>query len=291
MSEYFESSILHVPSALSGQSYTWRNFSSDFYAIEPGMGLVRLYRAGGMVDKSQYMQGAERDAGVAYDFQADELRKLLKSGGSLVVNRFDKNSAFAGQLCRELAVLTGHTTVGNAYATQGGTGTFGKHWDTHCVFAVQIIGAKRWKVYRPTLTLPLAFQTSRSLKESFNGEVVFDGILRTGDILYMPRGWWHEATPIEGAPSLHIAVGVHTPKVLDYVRWVLTSKMPSHQCHRETLSKTPGDADYLACALQLLSQACQSREVLEEFCVQQHGAVNVKSYVEFADVFQEDVDL
>lgn len=291
MSEYFERSMLHAPSALKEQSYTWRQFSNDFYAIEPGLGLVRLYRAGGMVDKSQYMKGSERDVSIAYDFQPDGLRTLLKSGGSMVVNRFDKASAYAGHLCRELAVLTGHTTVGNAYATQGGNGTFGKHWDTHCVFAVQLIGAKRWKVFRPTLELPLAFQTSRTLKQSFAGEAVFDAILKAGDILYMPRGWWHEATPIEGSPSLHIAVGVHTPKVHEYIRWVLTSKMPEHLCHRDTLSGDPKHADSLSSALQQLSQACRMKDVFDEYCVQQQGAANVKPHLEFSEIFDADVPI
>lgn len=203
----------------------------------------------------------------------------------MVVNRFDENSSYVAGICRQFAELSGHAAVGNAYATQGGSGTFGKHWDTHCVFVTQLIGAKRWKVYRPTMELPLKFHNSRNQKNTFAGEVVFEADLQEGDILYIPRGWWHEVMPINNVPSLHIAVGIHSVKVHDYIRWVLGSKMPSHKICRETLALDV-NRDSFNSALQTFSEICMDPEVIGDFVRQHHGVVGMKLFVNFSDIFE-----
>ena len=37
---------------------------------------------------------------------------------------------------------------------------------------------------------------------------LWEGMLEDGDLLYIPRGWWHVATPLD-EPTLHLTVGVN----------------------------------------------------------------------------------
>jgi 50S ribosomal protein L16 3-hydroxylase len=288
LSEYFEKQFLYVRSSVDCHDYCWNRFGQDFHGIEPAMGTVRLYRDG-QVDRQGYQVAEQREQAVVHEFNPQAIHEALTEGGTLVVNRFEKCSTWVASLCRQLSDLTANTTVGNAYATKGGTGTFGKHWDTHCVFATQLIGAKRWKVYKPTLELPLAFQTSKAEKAHFNGEAVFDDVLRAGDVLYIPRGWWHEVTPIPDQPSLHIAVGVHSMKTHDYVKWVLNRKMGHDLSFRRSLDRSSPDDALLEEACGALLRECRSQTSFQQYLRECQVAVAQKQVIDFDAMFQQAV--
>jgi ribosomal protein L16 Arg81 hydroxylase len=285
LSGYFERSFLHIRSGVDCRGYCWNRFGQDFHGIEPAMGTVRLYREG-LVDRQGYQVADQREQAVVNEFNPRAIHEALTEGGTLVVNRFEKCSTAVAALCRQLSDLTANPTVGNAYATKGGTGTFGKHWDTHCVFATQLIGAKRWKVYRPTLELPLAFQTSKAEKARFDGEPVFDDVLRAGDVLYIPRGWWHEVTPIPDQPSLHIAVGVHSMKTHDYVKWVLNRKMGGDLSFRQSLDRSAPQDALLEEACDALLRECRSRTSFQQYLRECQVAVGQRQVIDFDEMFQ-----
>lgn len=93
------------------------------------------------------------------------------------------------------------------------------HHDTHDVFCLQIEGEKRWLVYPPVLELPLKQQKYvPAMGEP--GEPVMDVTLRAGDMLYLPRGWLHQAMTSD-VPSLHLTVGINVATWRDAVREAL----------------------------------------------------------------------
>jgi ribosomal protein L16 Arg81 hydroxylase len=51
-------------------------------------------------------------------------------------------------------------------------------------------------------------------------EPVWDGILNDGDVIYLPRGWWHVAYPLD-EPSLHLTVTVIPARGADLLRWLM----------------------------------------------------------------------
>jgi hypothetical protein len=73
------------------------------------------------------------------------------------------------------------------------------------------------------------------------GEPVFDGVLEDGDMLYLPRGWWHMAYPLD-EPSLHLNFGIEPPNGTDFLQWWIR-KMRRHPEIRQNL---PQDADAAA---------------------------------------------
>ncbi|HEX7254594.1 MAG TPA: cupin domain-containing protein, partial [Gaiellaceae bacterium] len=114
------------------------------------------------------------------------------------------------------------------------------HHDTHDVFVLQVAGEKRWLVYEPALELPLKKQKySRELGEP--GQPVHDLVLRPGDMLYLPRGWLHEALTSD-TDSLHLTVGVNV------VTWLDAFKAALEECGGEVAfrrSVENGDPDEL----------------------------------------------
>jgi ribosomal protein L16 Arg81 hydroxylase len=97
-----------------------------------------------------------------------------------------------------------------------GDGTFGKHWDTHDVFAIQLIGRKRWRLFAPTFPLPLTFQGHDRSGHQCPSEPSVEITMEEGDVLYLPRGWWHHVVPLQGG-SFHLSVGCYSPTLFDYV--------------------------------------------------------------------------
>ena len=159
----------------------------------------------------------------------------LRSGATLVVNGFENYSLRALALCNEVRRYSGWRTAGNAYLSFGGRGTFGEHWDTHDVFAIQLIGQKRWRVYPPTFPLPLDMHTSESSGATCPTTPVLDCVLETGDVLYVPRGFWHHVIPTDG-PSLHLSVGMYAPAVHDFVMWACARRLPAALAARRSLT-------------------------------------------------------
>lgn len=105
----------------------------------------------------------------------------------------------------------------NAYLTppEGSQG-FAPHYDDIEAFCLQLEGKKRWKVYAP---LSKAERLPRVSSEDYvaadldHADPVIDVVLEAGDMLYMPRGWIHQACTLpeseEGDKtphSLHLTI-------------------------------------------------------------------------------------
>lgn len=102
----------------------------------------------------------------------------------------------------------------NAYLTPGGAPNqgFAPHYDDIEAFILQLEGYKHWLVYPPfnkVETLPR--QSSRDFTESEMKDIdpIIDVELGPGDVLYMPRGWVHQANTCRSDHhSLHLTVSV-----------------------------------------------------------------------------------
>jgi lysine-specific demethylase/histidyl-hydroxylase NO66 len=100
-----------------------------------------------------------------------------------------------------LEVEFGCMVGSNAYLTPLHSQGFAPHYDDVDVFICQLEGYKRWRVYSPMSkreTLPRVSSRDYTEKEMNNDdmELVLDVILGPGDVLYMPRGWIHQAETV-----------------------------------------------------------------------------------------------
>ena len=94
----------------------------------------------------------------------------------------------------------------NAYLTPGKASQgFSPHYDDIEAIILQLEGKKRWKIYHPVLPLPR--DSSRDFNASELSEPIMDVVLEAGDVLYMPRGWIHQAVTLrDNEHSLHLTV-------------------------------------------------------------------------------------
>ena len=216
------------------EPFPWSELDTALHQIEPTAPVFQLFNAG-PVGEERYTDlivelGAPRRRLNQRRFYAE-----LRGGATLVINGFENHSARGLRLCAELGRFTGWRTVGNAYLSVGGRGTFGQHWDTHDVFAIQLIGRKRWLVYPPTFPLPLGMHRSDGSGHACPATPVLDCVLEARDLLYVPRGWWHQAIPFD-EPSLHLSVGTYGPTVHDYLTWACGAHLPAALAARRSLT-------------------------------------------------------
>ena len=159
---------------------------------------------------------------------AADLDRVLaewERGATIVLQGLHLQRPELGEFCRSLERTLGHPAQVNAYYTPRAAQGLPVHHDTHDVFVLQVSGEKRWLVYEPALELPLKHQKYTS-EMGEPGEPVHDLVLRPGDMLYLPRGWLHEALTSE-SDSLHLTIGVNV------VTWLDGFKAALDQCGGE----------------------------------------------------------
>jgi ribosomal protein L16 Arg81 hydroxylase len=189
---------------------------------------------------------------------------LLGSGATLVLNGMEARSSIARRLSRAVSEFAGFLTLSNAYVSFGGSGSFGAHWDTHDVVVLQQVGRKRWRVYPPTFPLPLPAQTSRESGQVVKSQPRLDIVLEAGDLLYLPRGWWHEVTPL-AEPSVHLSVGVYVPSVFDALEWLCRRVLPQELAARRGAIDEATATHDLTALLDSLQRAVAEPGLLAEF--------------------------
>jgi Cupin superfamily protein len=152
---------------------------------------------------------------VPFTGTADVERVLAEweRGATIVLQGLHMSRPAVGAFCRSLEETLGHPAQANAYYTPRAAQGLPVHHDTHDVFVLQVSGEKRWLVYEPALELPLKDQRY-SPELGAPGEPVEDRVLGPGDMLYLPRGWLHEALTSD-TDSLHLTIGVNVVTWLD----------------------------------------------------------------------------
>jgi hypothetical protein len=149
---------------------------------------------------------------VLYD---DSLFAAFLDGCSVVTNHADRRSPWIAALCEDLQASFPHVYA-NTYLTPPGSQTVPAHADDRDVFVIQLVGCKAWKIYR-NIPVPYPYSHEQVGKgelevpgQVLDGPVLTDRVLAPGDVLYMPRGYVHEAHAVDGGPSFHVTVALAT---------------------------------------------------------------------------------
>jgi hypothetical protein len=126
-----------------------------------------------------------------------------RAGATLILDGLHHRWPPLARLCRALEATFAHPFQANVYLTPAEARGFGPHFDAHDVFVLQLHGSKRWRVYERPLPWPRKTGTEPLGDRAVAEEVV----LRAGDSLYLPRGWFHDADAGREA-SLHVTLGL-----------------------------------------------------------------------------------
>jgi hypothetical protein len=176
-----------------------------------------------------------------------ELTQQLREGATLVLDAVDELSAPIEELAEGLELFFREHVQVNLYAGWQSARGFDLHWDDHDVFILQVTGRKKWSVYGMTRPYPLVADVEKAEKPA--GEPLWDGVLEDGDLLYIPRGWWHVAGAL-AEPTVHLTVGVHNRTGLDLLRW-LAERMRASETFRRDLPRLASKAERAAHAARL----------------------------------------
>lgn len=258
----FEKEPRLFSSALDERPFGWDDVDGLLHTIEATAPTMRLFHQG-VVPESAFTEHIPGLGRMRRRLNKARFYGYMENGATLVINRLEDHSIAALRLCTQIGRFAGTQPSGNAYLSFNGRGTFGKHWDTHDVFAIQLIGRKRWQIFPPTLPLPLTYQTNERTGHACPEQPVLDFTLEEGDVLYLPRGWWHQVIPFD-VGSFHLSVGTYTGTVYDYVMWTASRYLERHAATRRAFSV----ADYreaLSEAVRELPAALLDPAVAAEF--------------------------
>lgn len=164
---------------------------------------------------------------------------LLQQGATFVLDYLEGIDPDIAAVTRCLERLFGTNTSCNLYCSWERVRGYASHFDTMDVIAVQIEGEKTWNIYEgrfreATFTpgiRPSDFSTEQH--NQMKGKLARQITTRPGDILYLPRGLYHDALATDKA-SLHLSFGA-TPSVGFTVVGMLASEAPKQEFLRKRL--------------------------------------------------------
>lgn len=146
----------------------------------------------------------------------DTLRceEAYKEGYTIALRGMEFRFESIAKVASGLAYMFGQPSIGvNMYLTPPNTQGLACHYDDHCVFVCQLFGTKQWKVFsQSNVQLPRLYDTLHAPEVDSYIAGCKHFSLQEGDILYIPRGFPHEAhtNNNDGSAgfSLHLTLGV-----------------------------------------------------------------------------------
>ncbi|PJN37325.1 cupin [Streptomyces sp. CB02959] len=248
--------------------FTWDDLNDIIarHRLEPPR--LRLFNDGTQVPQYAYSHPVvSKRHTVWHRIEPGNLHRQLGEGASLVLDAVDALhhgvERFAEALERHL-----RTDVQvNLYASWTSKEGFGLHFDDHDVVVVQLEGAKRWRIYEPTRIDPLRIDVEAP--EPPDGEPAAEIVLHAGDMLYLPRGWWHAVAAAEGR-SLHLTCGLKPTTGAALFSWLADQLRASAtvRANLPYLASAQDQAAHLE-ALRKEFTAALHDNVIEEFLLAQ----------------------
>ncbi len=165
-----------------------------------------------IVAPAKYCRTAEnRDGGEVLQPDARKVMALLKAGASLVANDIDTLTPALSGFADALEGAVSGKAQSNLYCSWRERQAFDTHFDTHDVYAMHVAGEKLWRLYETRTETPIAHNLFKSYGQEWHdsnrGAVAEEVLMRPGDLLYIPRGLYHDALATSDG-TLHVSFGL-----------------------------------------------------------------------------------
>ena len=176
---------------------------------------IRVLRTEGPSDQTSRVCVREEhffDDGTVFldeDAFAEKCKHAFKNGYSIALRgmefRFEKVAAIASAL----ADLFGQPSVGaNIYFSPPRSQGLARHYDDHCVLVWQLLGCKKWMIWpNPKPLLPRLYEPFDPLDCTLDDNSGRVEVLHEGDMMYIPRGYVHEAHTDVGESQMNAYAG------------------------------------------------------------------------------------
>ena len=177
---------------------------------------IGLAKGGKAIEPERYLY-IPPGAGNSPHLDLGRLVALLADGATLILYSVEDLCPAVRSLSESFRdVLQARNHV-NLYASWRSENGFDLHWDSHEVMVLQLQGRKQWQIFAPTQEAPLDV----GVPPRPSGPPTWSGMLNAGDVLYLPRGWWHVANAVN-EPSLHLTFGIAPMHGLNLLNWMAT---------------------------------------------------------------------
>lgn len=227
------------------------------------------------VPKKEYIESYNSLGVTEYRCITSVLYEYLRNGATLVRNRIN-NEPFVNQISKQIANFAEARTLVGGYAAFSSKSSYKSHWDTRDVYAVQLLGRKRWILKKPNFDFPLYMQQTKSFPNIKEPEEIYmDVILEAGDILYIPRGWWHDPLPLD-EETFHLAVATFAPTGFEYMRW-LQNVMPDILDCRKNFTNFKNDAEMINSLSQQIAEVITDKGCYQSFMMHHLAEQSVPS--------------
>lgn len=195
---------------------------------------------------------------------------LVRRGASLVLNEVETLHPPIRGIVGAIETALGARASANVYCSWQHHQAFDSHFDRHDVFALQVLGEKRWNIYAGRAEHPIEHAMFHNVPQAtydqMKGQVAKQVTMRPGDLIYLPRGQFHDAIATDAA-SIHVTFSATAPNGLDWLTqlWNEAVALPEFRAY---LPRVEGSQDqetmrlHLQGLLQKLSQAALSPEAV-----------------------------
>jgi hypothetical protein len=186
---------------LLGQSALWSNV------------VFSMANQGPKLKADEYCVAAtDRDGMAVMRPHPEKIRQRLTEGATLILNHADTLTPEMTAVSAAMQAHFGAQMKCNIYCSWNEHQGFSTHFDGTDVFVLHIEGRKLWKLYDGFYELPLGgsahtYHYDDPANATMQGNCIDEFELTPGDLLYIPRGQYHDALASSEA-SLHLTFGV-----------------------------------------------------------------------------------
>ncbi|GGP56049.1 JmjC domain-containing protein [Streptomyces melanogenes] len=168
-------------------------------------------------------------------FDLPQVFALMRAGATLIIDSLDRIHPGVRAATDDVMRITGETAACNLFVTFDDAQAFDSHFDEVDTFVVQLLGTKHWKVHGPSEEFPLP-EYGNSDPVNCPDTVLFEKTLVPGDVIHVPRGWWHTVRG-GGETSLHLTFTFTRRTGYDWLRWAARQTLGRVEI-RESLDRT-----------------------------------------------------
>lgn len=273
-SNYLYQKPLLFKNSIDSSQFSWKNINELYSRGDIAHRDFKLMN-GYEIPKKEYIESYDNLGVLEYRCITSVLYGYLRNGATLVRNRI-KNEPFVDQISKQIANYAEARTIVGGYAAFSSKSSYKSHWDTRDVYAVQLLGRKRWILRKPNFEFPLYMQQTKDFPEIQEPEEIYmDVILEAGDILYIPRGWWHDPLPLD-EETFHLAVATFPPTGFEYMLW-LQKAMPGIRDCRKNFSNFEHDVEMINNISHHLGEIIKDKNFYQSFMMHHLAEQSVPS--------------
>jgi Cupin superfamily protein len=183
---------------------------------------VRLAKDGAEIPLERYTRELRIGGHSSHDLiDNDRLFAEYSGGATIVLQQLQQNIPGFGILTNDLEKMLDCNVHASAFITPPNAQGFTAHYDTYSFIALQLFGSKKWNIYDRTTLPPI--RDDRAADQPWSRVKPSRQLtMKPGDLLYLPRGTFHDAETSEEA-SIHMTIGFFSANLIDVIKSALTA--------------------------------------------------------------------